>query len=145
MMIGTLPVSRVYYAVLLITLLPCALYDIRKHRISNQFTLGVALYGCLSPLLTERTVLDSLFGMVVGGGTLLLITAVLQGGFGGGDIKLAAGLGLAFGAELTVVILMVSSVTGILIMVFMDKERRTNKIAFAPFLFLGCCVAVLMM
>ena len=65
---------------------------------------------------------------------------------GGGDIKLAAGMGLLLGVQATAVALLlafnVAAIVG-LIMIIIKRRARSTAIAFGPYLVGGTIVAFL--
>lgn len=89
--------------------------------------------------------LNSLFGIVFGGGVLLLIGVVyrkLRGreGMGMGDVKLLAMLGAFLGATSLLFIIITSSLIGSIVglsIMFYKKEDMKAMIPFGPFLSLG--------
>jgi leader peptidase (prepilin peptidase)/N-methyltransferase len=80
------------------------------------------------------------------GFTLFLLLAVLsRGGIGGGDVKLAAVLGLWVGMERLAVALLVAVVLGGLVagvLLLMRSKGRKDTIPFAPFLCLGAALSL---
>lgn len=95
--------------------------------------------------------LDSLLGILLGGGTLWLVAAGyerLRGieGMGGGDIKLLAMIGAFLGWRAVLVTVMVGSLTGALVggaRVAFGRAGSEVPIPFGPFLALGALVALL--
>jgi leader peptidase (prepilin peptidase) / N-methyltransferase len=122
-----------------------AFVDARVHRLPNLLTLmffGLALLA----------VLGRLDGALVGAGvaTAVYLVLVLAGGFGLGDAKLAAGLGLllgAFGRSVLVLGLAAGFVLGGLVafgwMVTGRAGRRT-QLAHGPFMLAGALVAIVL-
>jgi len=96
-------------------------------------------------------IVQSLIGMVVGGGALWLI-AILgdflfkKESMGGGDIKLAAMLGAFLGWQKILLIFVSSALIGlvvsIVVMVFSSKLRENRVIPFGPFLALAAVLAI---
>lgn len=76
-------------------------------------------------------------GFLIGGGVLYLISWIAvkmnKPPMGGGDIKLMAMLGLALGAEQVVLLLLVSSLLGVVSGYIMIAFRRIGKGGFVPF------------
>ncbi|UCF56865.1 MAG: prepilin peptidase [Deltaproteobacteria bacterium] len=91
---------------------------------------------------------DSLIGIIVGGGSLLLIGLIfewLRGkeGLGMGDVKLLAMIGAWTGYLALPYIVLISSLTGILIgggSLLLTRRRFSEKIPYGPFLVLGTLV-----
>ena len=106
--------------------------------------VGLA-FSLVSPLVTP---LDAAIGVLVGGGTLLLVAWLYkawrgQEGMGGGDIKLLAMIGAFLGWQSIFVTLFVGSVIGSIIgVVLMLYEGADTKLAipFGPFLAGGALV-----
>ena len=86
--------------------------------------------------------LDSLIGLVAGGGVLYLVALLYfllrkQDGMGGGDIKLLAMLGAFLGWQSLPFIIFMSSVTGSIIgitILAVSKKDSATRIPFGPFL-----------
>jgi leader peptidase (prepilin peptidase)/N-methyltransferase len=105
---------------------------------------GLAV-SLVSPLVSP---LDALLGVLVGGGSLLLVAAAYQAirrqeGMGGGDIKLLAMIGAFLGWQSIFVTLMVASIVGSTIgITLMLYQRADTKLAipFGPFLAGGALV-----
>jgi len=89
--------------------------------------------------------ISSLFGIIIGGGSLLLVAWTYQfftgiEGMGGGDIKLLAMIGAFLGWPSIPVTLFVASLSGSVVgLVFMLRKGVDSKYAlpFAPFLCMG--------
>jgi leader peptidase (prepilin peptidase)/N-methyltransferase len=108
--------------------------------------IGLAV-SFVSPLVTP---LDSLLGVVVGGGILLAIAYAYQAirgqeGMGGGDVKLLAMIGAFLGWQSVFVTLMLASLIGSVIGVaLMLYQRADAKLAipFGPFLAGGALISL---
>lgn len=86
-----------YAAILAGCLVPClvaAVTDLRKHMIYNEITLPIILAGLVAAIYTSR-VPEALLGAAVAFGIIYLCCHL--GGMGGGDLKLATGIGFWFG------------------------------------------------
>lgn len=86
-----------------------------------------------------------LAGLIVGGFFLALIILTKGRGMGGGDFKLGIFLGLVFGIEKSLLVLMLSflggSIVGI-ILILIGKRKFGQTIPFGPFLSLGALVTL---
>jgi leader peptidase (prepilin peptidase)/N-methyltransferase len=108
--------------------------------------IGLAV-SFVSPLVTP---LDSLLGVVVGGGILLAIAYAYQAirgqeGMGGGDVKLLAMIGAFLGWQSVFVTLMLASLIGSVIgIALMLYQRADTKLAipFGPFLAGGALISL---
>lgn len=136
-----------YFCFLLAPLLAIIFIDLKHRIIPDSLSLpgvviGVAVHYWKAPPGWEmRTLLDSVIGIVMGGGFLFLVAFVYEKikkkeGLGGGDIKLAAMLGAFFGWQPVLMILLVASVLGSLIglLVVTVKKNWQYALPFGPFL-----------
>ncbi len=126
-------------------------YDIRHHRVTNR---SVLLF--LPILLTKCTIevyngeLIDIIPMLIGaasGFAILLISAMLtNGGIGGGDIKLAAVLGLASGMYGTLILLGIASIGAAIFGAIYRKLKKENtlRLPFVPFMAVGYAVTLLL-
>lgn len=120
--------------------------------IPDVITVPGILIGflCASFLLPTGWI-NSLLGILVGGGILLFlawISPFLFGkeGIGGGDIKFLAMVGAFLGWQQALLALMVGSMVGALIGVFLIAAKIARKgqyIPFGPYLALGGMIAIL--
>lgn len=104
-----------------------------------QYFTGLKLLN----LLTSRWY-DPLIGFLIGGGFLYLLAVMWPGGMGGGDIKLAAFMGLFLGGYTAVALLigfLLGALGGLAAMFFWGKSRK-DQIPFGPYLALGSLVAL---
>jgi leader peptidase (prepilin peptidase)/N-methyltransferase len=123
--------------------------DLKHQIIPDVISLPGIGFGFIASLfLSELFWLDSLIGVVGGGGFLFLIAFLFERitgreGMGGGDIKLLAMIGAWMGWRSLPFIVLISSVTGILIgggsLLFAGKGYRV-RIPFGPFLSLGALI-----
>jgi leader peptidase (prepilin peptidase)/N-methyltransferase len=117
--------------------------DLEHQIIPDSITLpGILIGFAVSFLFPGMGWLNSLIGIVAGGGSLLLIAYGYQliakrDGMGGGDIKLLAMMGAFFGWKAVLFIIfaasLVGSVIGISVMLAQKKDS-TLAIPFGPFL-----------
>ncbi len=106
---------------------------------------GIFISLFLSLIRGNTVFLDSLLGLLVGGGIILLIVFLSKGGMGEGDIKLSAMIGSFLGIKFAIVALLSSfilgGIVGILLLVLKIKGRK-DSIPFGPFLALGAILAL---
>ncbi|OPX84910.1 MAG: Type 4 prepilin-like proteins leader peptide-processing enzyme [Pelotomaculum sp. PtaB.Bin104] len=127
-------------------LVPATVIDLKYKIIPDRLNLAGLILGV--PLIFESKEVfgANAAGFLAGGGLLLLIAVVSRGGMGGGDIKLAAVLGLLLGWKYLLAALflafMVGSIAGIIMIVF-KLARMKEPIPFGPYLALGAVVAAL--
>ena len=146
---GLQPIAIVY--MLLCTLLIIISFiDLRERIIPDVLSVPFIIIGfAFSFFLRNINPLDSLLGILAGGGSLLLIAIVgsklfKKEAMGGGDIKLAAMLGAFLGWQLTLLSLFLGfflgSVIGVLIMV--TSKNKNDVIPFGPFIALGAMISM---
>ena len=120
--------------------------DIATMEIPNTFVIAALVLGIISILTMPGTSLPSrILGMFVVSVPLLLITLLIPGAFGGGDIKLMAACGLFLGTKLTLLSFAFAVLTGGLYgiwLLVMKKKSGKEHFAFGPFLCLGMAAAL---
>ena len=135
----------VYYA-LILSLIVITFIDIDHQIIPDVITLpGIPIFFFASFALVALTYKDSLLGILIGGGSLLLIAETYtlltkKEGMGGGDIKLLAMIGAALGWEGVLFTIFIGSAIGTLIgIILMLRTHKGMKLAipFGPFLSMG--------
>lgn len=133
------------YWVLGAALVTLAFIDLDHQLLPDVLTLpGIGAGLLLSFVLPSASWLDSVIGVVAGGGSLLLIGWVYEKatgreGLGGGDSKLLALFGAWFGWQAVLPIILVSSVLGSAVGVPLVLTGKGGKFAipFGPFLIAG--------
>jgi len=149
-----LPPFNLFWSALLITLSYFAMiFDINIKRIPNELILVMITVWLILivPVLIYDTdygvdlIIDSLIGLLIGGGLFLLVYAVSRKGLGGGDVKFmaAAGLYLGFAGILPAILYgtILAAVTG-LVLIISKKINRKETIPLAPFLFVGIMITI---
>jgi leader peptidase (prepilin peptidase)/N-methyltransferase len=130
-------------------LLAIAFIDLDTFLIPNVLSLSGLVLGLLTSFLSIRlTWVDSLLGVVIGGGFLYLIAVGYQylrnqDGLGGGDIKLLGMIGAFLGVPGVVLTVVMASVVGAtvgLIAMRRSGEGMKTMLPFGPFLSLGALV-----
>ena len=130
--------------------------DYRKQIIPNRLTLTMfevgVIFTFISGLTSMNLFIDSILGLVAGGGIFLLITLI--GGaiagkeaMGFGDVKLMGALGLFFGLTTTIMIAVISFLLGAIISVILliTKKKKSNEyIPFGPFIVIAAFIAMFM-
>ncbi|MBR6315699.1 MAG: prepilin peptidase [Lachnospiraceae bacterium] len=115
--------------------------------IPNMLNLLIFLAGVSSIwLLPQITWKEHLIGMVCVSLPLLLITLIIPGAFGGGDIKLMFGAGLLLGWKLALVALFFGIISGgiyAICLLAKKKAGRKDHFAFGPFLCFGITVSMI--
>lgn len=103
---------------------------------------GIPIFAIAAVLVTDITALESLIGVLIGGGVLFAVAfgyeiITKREGMGGGDIKLLAMIGGFFGWKSLIFILLVSSfvgaIIGISVIVYKGGDMK-YALPFGPFL-----------
>ena len=125
--------------------------DIEHQIIPDEISLpGIVVGFILSFFLQGHTWLNSLLGILLGGGSLLLVAYSYQkltgkDGMGGGDIKLLAMMGAFLGWKAVPFIIFTSSLVGSLIGIsIMLLQKKDSKLAipFGPYLAFGAVLYI---
>jgi len=139
------------YAVLCSALIVVTGTDLSHRIIPDAVTLPGIAAGLLSgALVLPIGLLNSLVGMLVGGGILLSLawlSPFLFGkeGMGGGDIKLMAMVGAFLGWKPVLLAIMVASLIGSVVggaLIAAGRLRRHEYLPFGPFLAVGSMIAL---
>ncbi len=147
---GTTPAFAVLFlfcsALVVITFI-----DIEHQIIPDEISLSGILVGFFfSFFLKGHSWINSLLGILLGGGSLLLVAYVYQrltgkDGMGGGDIKLLAMMGAFLGWKAVPFIIfassLVGSIVGVSIMLLQKKDARL-AIPFGPYLAFAALVYI---
>ena len=132
--------------VLLPALVAMTAIDLQHQMIPDVVTLPGIPVGLVINVATGRiSWLDSIIGILVGGGLFLVIILVSRGGMGGGDLKLGAMLGAFLGWKALLVALFVAIVLGGVIgavLLATGRRGRKDPIPFGPFLAAGGAMAL---
>ncbi len=138
---GMLLVSRLVFGCALIVLFAI---DLEHQLLPNAITLPGIVVGFALSFFTAPGWIDSLIGIVVGGGSLLLMFYLYllvrkREGLGMGDPKMLAMIGAFLGWKMTMFALIFASFSGSLVGLTMMATRRGSMESMLPF---GCFLAV---
>lgn len=135
-------------------LITCTISDWRSRRVPNMATLGFLLIAAGSLLLhgeslTGTTLSSAGLGLLCA--LLLTLPGFVLNQFGGGDVKLLAGLGLATDARHVLITFVLATVLLLLVVLIQRTWHRSNQSAgtqrewpFIPFLSVGYLAAYLL-
>ena len=120
--------------------------DLDHQIIPDAITLpGVAFGFAASLLVGQPHWLESLIGILLGGGLFFVIIVVSRGGMGGGDMKLGAMLGAFLGWRMTLVAIMIAVLIGGVVAIGLlatGRRGRKQPVPFGPFLAIGGVAAL---
>jgi leader peptidase (prepilin peptidase)/N-methyltransferase len=125
--------------------------DLEHQIIPDEISLsGIVLGFVFSFFLQGHSWLNSLLGILLGGGSLLLVAYGYQwltgkDGMGGGDIKLLAMMGAFLGWKAVPFIVFASSLVGSIVgitMMLVQKKNSKLAIPFGPYLAFGAVLYI---
>jgi leader peptidase (prepilin peptidase) / N-methyltransferase len=138
------------YMILCSLLIIISFIDLKERIIPDVLSLPFIPIGfILSFFLKRLSPVDSLLGILAGGGSLLIIAIAgtylfKKEAMGGGDIKLAAMIGAFLGWKLTLLSLFLGfflgSVIGVIVLV--TTKSKSDIIPFGPFIALGAMLSI---
>jgi leader peptidase (prepilin peptidase)/N-methyltransferase len=140
------------YLILIFGLVIISFIDIDHYIIPDSFSLGGIVLGLAGSFLNpEREVMPSVYGVLLGGGFLWLIAYLYilirkTDGMGGGDIKLLAWIGAVLEWQSIPFIILVSSVIGSIVGIYMAARQKSGMktvLPFGPFIAMAALVYIL--
>ena len=151
----TLPCVVLSYIFLLLIAASDAKYTI----IPDQFTIAVAVISLIFAVIdyfTDKNFITSwyspLLGAAVGGAVLLILdlfsTLVFKkAGFGFGDVKLMAALGIMLGLKYVIVLIVLSSFAAafhFLYLIFAGKAKKGIYLPMGPYICIGTALTLML-
>jgi len=143
--------SYFFYFAFVASLIVITVIDLFHQIIPDVISLPGIGVGLLASLIVpDLPFLNSLIGMLLGGGSLFVVATLYQWlfkreGMGGGDVKLLAMIGAFLGWKAVILTILLSSligsITGIIVMVAKGKDFK-YAIPFGPFLSLGAVISL---
>ena len=145
-----LQLRTVVYMVFCSALVIIAFIDLKEKIIPDVISLPLTALGFLSSFVLKNiSPLNSLLGILAGGGSLYLIAIAgtyifRKEAMGGGDIKLSAMVGAFLGWQLALLSLFIGFLLGsvIGIIVLMKTKGEIRDVPFGPFIALGTLIAL---
>lgn len=149
-------IDTIKYIILIPMLISAFVIDLRLQIIPNRLTLTIFEVGLVITFLTTLLninggidlFIDSILGMLVGGGIFLIITLI--GGaiagkeaMGFGDVKLMGALGLFFGWRNMILISVMSFLFAALVSIVIlisRKKKFSEYIPFGPFIVVAAII-----
>lgn len=139
-------VHSVLFFLFCASLIVISFIDLRHQIIPDVITLpGIVIGVAFSVFSGHISWLDSLIGVLAGGGGLYLIAVAFERltgkeGMGGGDVKFLAMIGAWMGWKALPFVILFSSLVGIILgggSLLLSRQGLQAKIPFGPFLALG--------
>jgi leader peptidase (prepilin peptidase)/N-methyltransferase len=125
--------------------------DLDHFILPDRFTLTLIPLGILSSFFkSDFNWIDSITGLLVGGGFILIFSATYylvrkRSGMGGGDMKLMAGVGAYLGFKLALLTLMIGTIAGTMVAIpylLIKKKKMDSMLPFGPFLALAAVICL---
>jgi len=147
-----LSIQTLVYIILSSALIIIAFIDLQKQIVPDVISLpGIVIGFILSFFVPYISFVDSIIGIAVGGGIILVIglagsVIFKKEAMGGGDVKLAAMVGAFLGWRYIIISLFLGfflgALTGIILIVTKIKKRE-DTIPFGPFIVMGSLITLL--
>lgn len=134
----------IIYCLLFSALIVLSFIDINEGIVPDKINLFILILGMVMMLLDKQNWLGHIIGFFAVSLPLLVIAAA-TGGFGGGDIKLFAAVGLLVGwklALLSMIAAILSASIFSIVLVCAKKAGRKTKIPLVPFISIGIFISV---
>lgn len=135
-----------FFGLLTLVLVAMTMIDYDLQIIPDELNLLLLILGVVYLLVVRlpeaglRGLLPHAIGFFIGGGLFFAIAVLSGGGMGGGDVKLMAVMGLWFGWQQLLVLMLLSFVSGAVISLFLLATKikgRKDAIPFGPFIALA--------
>ena len=146
-------IQAIEYFVFVFGLVTISVIDLKHFLIPDMISIPGIFLGLLGALINpNRLFLDSLIGIVLGGG-FFWITGYLyykvkkEHGLGGGDVKLVAWIGAVLGWGSLPFVILFSSIIGTIFgiwVIFKTKGGIKTMLPFGPFLSLATIVYIIL-
>lgn len=137
----------VKYLIFTALLVVVAFIDLEHYIVPNKLVLfGLGAGAVFLFFSGDISYASALLGVAAGSGFLLLSALVSRGGLGGGDIKLAAVIGLFLGWPLAPLSIFLGCCLAGLVGLFLiltKKKKRKDIMPLVPFLAAGSCITML--
>jgi len=141
------PAQALAVSALVVALLICTATDLLRYRVPNAITYPGTLLALAAALVMPGADFQSaLLAFVAAGAGFLALALATNGGFGLGDVKLAALIGAALGLQASYQALFLGIVGGGLILLALfaiGAVGRKQAVPYAPFLALAAVAVVL--
>ena len=110
--------------------------DFEQYMLFDAMTLPLALIGAAHAWQMNLDLLDCAAAALIGGGVFFVLALVTKGALGGGDVKLIAALGLYFGGEDLLNVVLAGTILGgaaALLLIAAGKKQRDSYFAYGPY------------
>ena len=137
----------IIFSILIGSLIVISFIDIKYQIIPNEITFSFIPIGLIISLIFNHICfINSLLGLIIPAGLLLLIAFIYKKGMGIGDVKLIGMIGVFIGWKFALISIFIGALIGSIYGIYMmvtDKMTRQTRIPFGPFISLGAIVMIL--
>lgn len=128
-------------------LIVISIIDYDHSLIYDNVLIPMAVFGvAINLFIGDIKTLNMLFSALLGGSIFLMLAIISKGGFGGGDIKFMACIGLWLGLKYTILAVLISFIFGGLgaaILLLLKKKTITDKFPYGPYIALASFITLL--
>lgn len=139
-----LTLDFIIFATVAFALIVITAIDLEHKIIPDLITLPGIIFGLIAGTYLNG-LLDSITGLLIGGGLFYAIAVLSRGGMGGGDIKFIAAAGALLGWKKVLLVIflgsLLGSIIGLLLMLFQGISRK-SQIPFGPYLAAGTLAVI---
>lgn len=137
------------FTVMTAILIVITMIDFDLQIIPDRLIIALGILGAVYLFIVQypqygaRILYNSAIGFILGGSFFLMVAIVSNGGMGGGDIKLMAVLGLWFGWQKLLVLMLVTFISGAfisIILLLLKLKKMKDGIPFGPFIALAAYI-----
>ena len=129
-----------------VTLLAISVIDFQTTEIPNSLIIIIAIFAiCAILIFPAVTILDRVIGLFAISVPLLIVSLVVNGAFGGGDIKLMAACGFLLGWQVTLLAFFIALLLGGFYATFLivsGKRKRGEHMVFGPAICTGVAISL---
>ena len=129
-----------------VILLAISIIDLQTTEIPNSLVVIIAVFAIVAIwIFPNVTLLDSAIGFVIISVPLLIISLIISGAFGGGDIKLMAVCGFLLGWQATLLSFFIALLFGGVYAVFLivsGKRKKSEHMVFGPAICIGVTISL---
>ena len=124
-----------------------AFIDWEHHLIFNNVLIWLAGFGVAINLFIGKIgLMEMLLAGLFGGGVFLLLALISKGGFGGGDVKFMAALGIWLGLKYTLLAFFLTFLLGgfgAAVLLALKIKGRKDNIAYGPYIAVAAFLTLL--
>ena len=127
-------------------LLAISVIDLKTSEIPDSLIIAIGVFAIAAIwLMPNATLLDRAIGLVSISVPLLIISLIVPGAFGGGDIKLMAAVGFLLGWQATIAAFFIALLLGgsyAVVLIASGKRKRGEHMVFGPAICAGTAIAL---